>query len=505
MQDRTIVVALDMMKDDPDFVKLGAKQQIDLLSSKIAELYKELHAKDPKAMIIIAWPENGICEPNSKFVDISVKDYLQAKMSALTTEMPYLTVVAGSLSVKRPLMQTEHKVASAEDKLKKHISRYTHDFVVRAEAEEGKVISQTPSQVDLHKRFARKLLEPRARIDEAIVISNTSYIFQSENKEGKQVPKIIKYRKMIPFYDIKSPSEVFRPGSATTGGSLVTLHHPESGKPFKIMIDICYEHAFSKLKDVSEKPLLQLILANSISVDPTQILGQHVILVDTKRNPCHIDMNPESKASGIEVHKAKLSSKAVAEGPLPPFYPLECKLIQAMDAKLRELIELKDHFAQLRTIKNFPDLQKQLAEFKTQFPLIKNTRPEWLSEILADNNEKNSRRFVESNLTELLGEINLLVNLRRKLIGYSRDGNSVEGYKKLLSSLDKVKDSQYGKCYYVDDSIYFNQLPFTDDLKNLAKKLITDHTKDPHSQNMNSPKIGIGSNYKSPSPGRAKS
>lgn len=498
MQDRTIVVALDMMKDDPEFAKLGAKQQIDLLTTKITELYKDLHAKDPKAMIMIAWPENGICEPTSKFVDISVKEYLQTKMSDLITEMPFLTIVAGSISVARPLMKTEHKAETAEDKLKKHISRYTHDFTVKVEAAEAQM-SVATAQVDLHKTSAKKLLEPRERKDEIVVISNTAYVFQSENKDGKQTPKIIKYRKMVPFFEIKSPAEVFRPGSANTGGSLITLCHPHSGKPFKLMIDICYEHFFAKLKNLAEKPLLQLIISDTCSLNPSQLLGQHVVHIDAQRHPSHIDMHTESKANGIEVHTAKLSNKTAIKGPIASFYPLECKLLAEIDAKLHELTELKDHFAELKTIEKFSDLQMRLAEFKTQFPLIKNTRPEWLSEILAYNNEEESRRFVEWNLKESLGEINLLTILRQKFIKQTRDGRFQEGYEELLRPLDKIQDTYFGKFYVVDDLVCFSQLPFTDDLKNRMQKLIDEHRKSPHPQYMNSNKKEASAEQKAPS------
>lgn len=502
MQDRTIIVALDL--PDPAYGMAGAKKQIDLISEKITALYKELHAKDPKAMIMIAWPENGIHEPNSKWVDISVKEYLQTKMSALTTEMPFLTVVAGSLSVIRPLMKTEHKVATAEEKIKKHISRYSHEFIVKTQAEEMKIKSDTPEQITLHKNIASKLLEPRARREETFVVSNTSYVFQSVNEEGKQVPKMFKCRKMIPFFEIKSVSDIFRPGSASSGGSLLTLHHPDSGKPFKLMIDICYEHRFAKLKNIAEKPLIQLILSNTASLKPGQLIGQHVVHVDTTRKTCHIDMDPESTSSRIEVHRAKASSETSPEGPIPPFYPLECKLVQGIDDKLRELIELKNHFVQLKTIKEFPELQKQLNEFNSQFPLIKNTRPVWLSEVLADDNEKESRDFVDLNLKELLAEINLLEYQRGKFIRYVSENNSKEGYQYLLRTLDKIQDSQFGKYYMLDSTPYFAQLPFSDDLKNLAKKWIAEHTQRSDSQNMNSLKIPVGTEHKVPAPDRPR-
>lgn len=484
MQDRISVVSININKHSPfyhQFNFYSAKQKIDILSESIINAYKTIHAETPSTMVIVAWPENGITGIKSAMLDLETKNYLHQRMKDLVMKFPFLAVFAGTVTVKRTIKdskQLDHalkmydapkikKLCSVEIKSKKHPIMYDHIQKIKA------------------------LKADEEKTGDRYIVSNTCYGYFSEEKNGVRIPVIFKKRKLAPFNETSSENQVFRPGSDKTSDSYVTLTHPISGKKFKVLVEICYEHDFSHLKidsSTQDKPLLQLILSSTINKSVEQLVAKNVVQFDTELAPSHIQLNSDYKNTIVEVFQLDgLQKDAKLIGPFKPFYPLECSLVDLLNATIDEFRIMKNDLLKLsKTF--FSELQNDLPKLLLKFPLFEETRKKWVEHVFEKKDEEEMRYFITSNYIELKKKCIQLASIKQKFLAILDADDTdpaVDYLERALKNIEK-RDFKAQSGLFFSGRTDFNKMPFTYILIDKVNKSITEHFKDPDYQILNS-------------------
>lgn len=119
MPNPTVVVALNMHRDDPKYeyyAELTAHQKIDRICHSIELICQELSDSHPEAMWVVIWREHGVSGVNPKFLTQKEKDYLKAEMHALSKKYPLLKPIYDSVMTERSLAESEKKLTAQKAK-----------------------------------------------------------------------------------------------------------------------------------------------------------------------------------------------------------------------------------------------------------------------------------------------------------------------------------------------------------------------------------------------------
>ena len=503
MKDSISVVSITLNHHSmlyPDFKKRSAIEKIDWLADSVKNAYKAIQAEDPNTMVIIAWPENAICDPDSEMINLEAKDYLHKKMQELIAQFPLLTIFAGTVTVKRPVNENKELLIEA-------LKYYHSPELKKVDEHEKKFKNPIYHRLQKHIQDIEEILAYDQKISTAFIVSNTCYVYshvklESTQKEEKTLETEIKSddesqyyliftkRKMAPYNEVEDNiTFAFRPASSKTNNPFVILTHPISGKKFKVLIEICYEHNYLHLKETITTPeelLLQLIFSNSVKKRLTHLIAPHVIQSDALLAPSHVSFDPDPKNSGVKVYRWNgLQKDAVLEGPLKPFFPLESTLHNLFDQTLAELENMRNHLRS-SIYASKTRQEKILKELIQQYPLF-DSCSDWIKSTLEKQDESAYAHFLKRNIHELESQMAHLQITKNKFLNICNLGESVEAFRFLQGNIHLKSKTISEKIWgmFTENKSKYWKTPFINNLVETVNALISAHSQDKQSQLLN--------------------
>lgn len=341
---KTIVVAIDLSRWDNqinEYANLSTFNQIDLLELHIKKIYESIRKTDPDSKIVIAWREYGITgqgmDLENRPISTKAKDYLKEKMSALCQELPNLTIVSGTVAVRKAVNFEKLKTVHGYYK--------NHEWIEQIENSNPK--NRDKHLTSWHKNAIDKVLNERLEEadPEANVIRNVCYIFN-----GK---KILRHDKKAPM-DETTKHEFFQPAKGRNFQSIFEIDGDLIG------VEICREHALGALQkeafeSKSKKPLLHFIVSDSIKTDLDKLHGAYAVHLDSMDHPKlillqgHAEANVEVELYNYNILDPKAESELVL---VQPVYPFMFKLLDYIEAKENEFRKNKNLLSQLGVLKD---------------------------------------------------------------------------------------------------------------------------------------------------------
>lgn len=501
MQNRTVVIAIEMSPSSPNykgFKDKSAIDKIDFIAEEIEKAYIEAQKKHPNSAVIVGWEEYGITESFSPLVDIVVKNHLREKMSVLVEKLPLLSVYAGTIAVQRRLEDTEQKAITPDDKLARHLKYYEHPKVQQIQETE-KTFKWWQNQHTHIQKNKISAVQNRKEKKNVKVVSNTLYSFRSKKEKDKQIAVVKKKRKMAAFRETITPFQIYRPGSVKTSDPYITETHPISGKEYDVFTDICYEHVFTHLKERKEpkRPKFQFVFSSSICLDPAQLIAEHVIHFDPKVKTSHIQLVESSKEDEVYVYRLKiLDEKPTLIGPILPFNAVEHKIHFTFQ---QEISELKRILARFGNIYSMPlkELTVEFEKIKQEFPNFYAIYATTIETVLARNNERSLQDFALSIIRELQETVRILEKNHDEFNRKVSSGTIEELDSNPVYDLTKEIEKTYMEAEASKSKVakFFSQLfasppkiekkAIIDAIEQKFSTIIEQHKKDPYKQFLN--------------------
>ncbi len=296
-----IITALDV-RDDQDeygvYAHLSAVEKMVRIKKRIIDICEQLKKQHPNAMWILAWQESAIFGKrglNNEFLGKGIHSHLAARfkyqMSELTKRFPNLTIIAGTLPVRKPVQNIGQLNA-----IKRSYRPYQWISVVEKNVLEDDLEAPYTLPFKTHLNQVSIFIENKKQVPDLHAYSKICYIFTSKNGE----PKIFRHDKSAPFeetenevwYDKKFKPhhipDVFCPARPMHSKQIFTLEHPTTKEPIDIGVEICREHVIGLLKHLNpeKKPLLHFILSASCYVDNNNMHCQHSLIhIDSQKEP----------------------------------------------------------------------------------------------------------------------------------------------------------------------------------------------------------------------------
>lgn len=361
---KVIVVGLDILKLDnkllfKQYSQLSWLHKLELIESAIKKLYKQILDEKPDTdKVIFAWRECGITEDavlNS--VSNEAKHEINKRLSKLTEKNDKLMIIAGSLLVRKEKPTSE-------------LQKVDDNYALHQENMFKESYNQL-NQIKFHHEQLKQLMA-RKKTGSVFIFENITYIHANGLME--------KHGKSFPFEELKTemvhyPDSAFQLAKGRGDNSIVKIQNSPS-----CSIRICRDQLF--FDNNQEIADLGFVLSDSIKINLNQLKNSEY--------PCfHLDSifptkmilprNLKTHHLPLLYHYNLLIPNAKLEGPLSPYYPLQFKLLDVLDEKMTNSLEvlketklLKDYIELLTSIDevNIGEYIKILTQINQLYYLV---------------------------------------------------------------------------------------------------------------------------------------
>ncbi len=315
-KDATVIAAIELPIDHPKFNNtygnLSAEKKIEFVRARIIETMQYVKAKQPSAKhVVVALREYCITDgPNARSISVESEEALKKMLLEVTEVYPELTVVAGTVLVRKTI----------PGKSIETIERYYDQHKELIEAEKKCIgISLTEQQ--------QVLICAANPNDSLVKVKNISLIAHKKKlkKHGKAMPSNESNE------DQYYPKAIFQPAKNNNLSSLITFEN-EIDFPDMIAIDICRDHIYGRAQREALKqnilPFLHLVLAYSGALKADHLTGTagNLFIDNTKDSTLLVGgINGENK-NVILFRYHVLNDEKTMEGPIAAIPFLEFKL-----------------------------------------------------------------------------------------------------------------------------------------------------------------------------------
>lgn len=361
----TVVVALEILQDDPlfaQFKSLSVSKKIDVLLDRIISAFHLASAKATQAdFIIVACREYALTGPDdARTISAEESKYLKEKMLALSQQNPKLIIALGGIGIHKSIHAFQ--IAKVWD----HYEHPYNQKIIEEEQNFGKQHSYTLLS-DYKQRLQTMPIHHAAHYRK---IKNTSYLFH-ENK-------IARHAKATPFYECQAysvPAEanakhnehIFQPAKGRNLASVFYINAQLS-----LGITICredvYETHHATLHQNKTPCRIDFLFSDFIEYDTTHRKHHPTIHLDSAK-PAMLVLPPHLKeAPHITLYKINcLQAEASLEGPVKAIYPLQYALQQRVNDQMNsKAIQFYDASV----------LKPQVSAINKKIAAILGTKPE---------------------------------------------------------------------------------------------------------------------------------
>ncbi len=361
----TIVVALDILRDDPlfsTFKALSVEKKIDLLVDRIVTAYQLVSTKAMHAdYVIVACREYTITgENDARTISAAESKLLKAKMAELTNKYPKLLIAVGGVGI--------HKYINAAqvENIRNHYKHPYNQQLIQEEQKFGKESALTLLG-DYYHRLNNTFISEHASYRK---IKNTSYLFFQD--------KIGRHAKAAPFYECQPYSvptstnavmneNIYQPAKGRNLPAVIPISHKLS-----LGLTICREDIYAThhamLSSTDGSCRIDFLFSDFIDFNTTHRKQHPTIHLDSSRKARLVLPPHVTEASHITLYRLNfLGQDLTLEGPVKAIYPLQYALHQCAN----DILNAAD-------IKFYDEsmLKPQIASFIQKIDKLLGTEPE---------------------------------------------------------------------------------------------------------------------------------